>query len=60
MSKTQLAGVGGIVLVGIYSVIMMTTSGAAPYAWLILAAGIALVVTAGRRVAAGKNDGQDG
>ena len=51
MTRTQLAAIAGI---AIYSVIMIATSGRAAYAWLILVASIAFLVTAGRRIAADK------
>ena len=54
MSKTQLTAIAGTALIVIYSTVMVATSGGAAYAWLVLAAGIALLATAGRRIAAGK------
>jgi hypothetical protein len=59
MTRTQLAAIAGITLIVAYSAIMITTSGAAAYAWLILAAGMALLGTAGRRFTADKEDGRD-
>ncbi len=44
----QRLGLGiGIGLIVIYSIIMMTTSGSAPAAWLLLIAGIATLVVTG-------------
>jgi len=61
MSNTRLTFIIGLGLLVIYSVIMVATGGtAAAYAWLILAAGIALVATAARRSAAEKGDGHNG
>jgi hypothetical protein len=59
MTRTQLAAIAGVTLIVAYSVIMIATSGAAAYAWLILAAGMALLATAGRRLAPGQEDGRD-
>ena len=52
MTRTQWAAIAGVTLIVAYSVIMIATSGAAAYAWLLLAAGLALLATAGRRIAA--------
>jgi hypothetical protein len=59
MTRTQLTAIAGITLIVAYSAIMIATSGATAYAWLILAAGIALPATAGRRMTAAKEDGRD-
>lgn len=57
MATPRLTLIFGIGLLAIYSVIMMATGGtAATYAWVILASGIALVVTAAR-LGAAENDG---
>ncbi len=48
-NKQWLAVAGGIALIIIYSVVMIATEGASPWAWLLLFAGIALLF-ASRRV----------
>jgi hypothetical protein len=59
MSRTQLTAIAGIALIVIYSITMIATSGDATYAWLILVAGIALLATAGRRIAADREGRRD-
>lgn len=46
MSKQRVAGIIGLILLGVYSLIMSATAGTAPYAWVILGAAIGLVVIA--------------
>lgn len=58
MTNARLTLFGGIGLLAVYSLIMMATGGtAAAYAWVMLASGIALVVTAAR-LGAAENDGE--
>jgi hypothetical protein len=59
MSGTQLTAIAGIALIVIYSITMIAASGDAMYAWLILVAGIALLATAGRRIAAEREGPRD-
>jgi hypothetical protein len=59
MTRTQLTAIAGITLIVAYSAIMIATSGAAAYAWLILAAGMALLATAGRHITADMGDERD-
>ena len=56
----RVAGITGIVLVGVYSLVMIATSGAADWAWLVLATAALLLVTAARREGAGEGEQQDG
>ena len=57
---SRLSGFAGLVLIGVYSLVMMTTSGSAGWAWLILLAGIVLVVMSARGGLVGGKEGQDG
>lgn len=56
--KRSIAGGIGLALVGVYSWIMMSSNGAAPWAWLVLVAGLALVAVAARSPREPAPDGQ--
>ena len=46
-TKQRLGLAVGIGLIVVYSIIMITTSGSAPLAWLLLIAGIATLIATG-------------
>jgi len=46
-TKQRLGLAIGIGLIVVYSIIMITTSGSAPLAWLLLIAGIATLIATG-------------
>ena len=60
MSKQQQAGatIVGLALIGIYSWIMVATSGSAPWAWVILLLAV-VVLVATVRAAAAERGGRD-
>ena len=59
-TQQQLAGLAGLVLLGIYSWIMMATNGTAAYAWIILIVAITLLVATARRRAGGRHEADRG
>lgn len=44
----NLIALAGVILIGVYSVVMMATSGSANWAWIILVAALALVAVSAR------------
>ena len=50
------AGIVGFALIGIYSWIMMATDGNGGWAWLLLVAGIVLLVWTARAASRGRSD----
>jgi hypothetical protein len=56
----NLTGFAALVLVGVYSAVMMATSGSAAWAWLILVAAVVLLVVAARGGFTAKDERQDG
>lgn len=61
MSTTQqaIAGITGFILIGVYSWIMIAASGSAGWAWIILAAGIVVLVSTARSVATARTERHD-
>jgi ABC-type bacteriocin/lantibiotic exporter with double-glycine peptidase domain len=60
LQTRTLAFIVGLVFLGVYSVVMMATSGSAAWAWLVLAAAILMFVASARAERTVKSEQRDG